>query len=222
MTTVSFIKKECFACGKTSRQVEPGIRAFGEPEELDLRPGSVHRSAIYMYIQRCLHCDYCAPNIKQGTDKVYEIVRSDDYRFILKREDLPDTAVSFLCWALIQQSSDNIVDAGWATLYAAWVCDDDSRYKERAIELRFDAYNKFMRARSESMPFARTENDEEIVMVDLLRRSNHFDEALSRIRELLTQDWDTRTKQVLMFEEELCENRDNCRHLFSEAVEEMD
>ncbi|MFP4417006.1 MAG: hypothetical protein ACOC4C_02435 [Fibrobacterota bacterium] len=220
MTTVTFIAKQCFVCGQTSPQVEPGIRGIGQPDELDSRPGGVHRSSIYLFIQHCIHCGYCAPNINQGDKNVEEIVYSDDYQRILRAKDLPETAISFRCWSHIQHSYENLVDSGWATLFAAWVCDDDSRFKQAAADLRYDAYCLFVRSRSIDQPFADTKGDEEIILIDLLRRSNHFDKALDHIRGCIGQKWDVRIHQLLLFEQELCEEKDARPHLLSEALED--
>ncbi len=220
VTTVSFVPKQCAVCGATNRQAEVGVRGLGEPEDLDLRPGGVHRSSIYMWIQRCMSCGYCSTDIAGPASGAAKVVQSREYKDQLTATNFPDTANAFLCWAKVLKARDRIVDAGWACIYAAWVCDDDVQFRDRAAECRIQAADLFTAAVERNQAIARTPAEELQLLADCYRRAGRFEEAAkfcARGRDASTTN--LREQRIFLFEEELIEAQDSRHHAISEALE---
>jgi tetratricopeptide (TPR) repeat protein len=126
------------------------------------------------WIQRCPSCDLAAPDLAEERDDP-RIVRSEVYRAMASRTDLPELAVSFLCWSVVAQAEGRLAQAGWACVHAAWACDDArndraaGECRERAVPLLRSA----MRAR----PIPSADEVLRRVIVDLLRRQGRMEEA---------------------------------------------
>ena len=223
VTTVTFVSKTCFVCKKESRQAEMGVRGNIEPYDLDTRPTGAPRSSIYIWVQRCSTCGYCAPDISEGTEGVKGIVESEEYRQRLKNRKFPEALNHFLCWSMIQEALGDFADAGWAALYAAWVCDDDGNIRSHAANCRQQAYGLFEQAQMKGQNFADSAQQENLIMLDLLRRCGHFDDARRLCGELLEKkDLAAKAKQILTYEEDLIEEKDGAKHTIGEAVEDGD
>ena len=228
MTTVSLVEKECFICGNKSRQAEAGIRWNADPYDLDLRPTGAMRSSIYMWMQRCLGCGYCAPNIGRGPSpgttaaETRDVVDSEQYRTFLTAGEFSDSVGGFLCWSLLAESIDDFNKAGWAALHGAWVCDDDPRRSSVASECRRRALYFIEKARLANQNYADTPFQEELLKIDLLRRLGYFDQAAAAVEKEQRSDHSRRGKCILAYEEDLIEARDDRCHTISEALEDSD
>ncbi len=220
MPTVFMMLKPCYVCGAEGRC--PDIGAHGSyhgPRDLDTRPSVSQRSSIYMWVQRCQNCGYCGPDIAKGDDLSKEVVDSEEYQKQLTDSAYTETANSFLCRSMILEKLGDFVEAGWACVYAAWVCDD-SGFDKSAAKCRGRAIELFRRAQTEKMPFAPSRGEEIILLVDLLRRSREFDEAAKLADVELSLDDEERTKTILTYEMDLIEEKDSAIHTESEAFEE--
>ncbi len=219
MTTVVFVKKTCFVCGTRDRYADIGVINIGKPDDLDGRPGDSHRSSIYMVMKRCSTCGYCAPDIATGPKGAAIIVKEPSYRKQLNESSLPETANTFLCWALLQKRSGNFHEAGKATLFAAWVCDDSSEFQFKARSLRVEAIALLLKARELGQPFARTPFLEQSLLIDLMRRAGQLDEAGAYCKETLKMEELTENEEmILAYQEDLIEAKDNRRHTINEAL----
>jgi hypothetical protein len=196
---------------------------MGEPQDLDLRPGGVHRSSIYMWIQRCMSCGYCATDISRPLPGAQAIVKSDAYSRQLINIRFPDTVNAFLCWAMALEGAQQFADAGWASLYGAWVCDDDPQFTTRAAECRLRAIGLFRTAAESQQRFARTHSEEARLLIDLLRRTRQFDDAMRLCRsaqqEAEENNYSLRDRRILMFEEDCIAESDSSRRRIDEALE---
>lgn len=182
MTTIFPIKQKCAICGKRSEHPMLGsTNEFGS-RDLDTRPPELARSTISMWIQNCPSCGYCAPDISKAKSKASELVESNIYRKNLKNPDLPDLANYFLCWSLIQENAEDYANAGWASIHAAWACDDFGNDKN-AKSCRMRAVAMLQKAKEKGQKFAENTGAEYALMVDLLRRSGQLDLALSTCEE---------------------------------------
>src|SRR5712692_6889563 len=149
MTTLIRVECKCGVRGLTSQQDEIGSTyVIGSPD-LDMRPPPLKRAFIHAWIQACPFCGYCSSDISKCVPLTSEIVRSDAYQRQWERSDYPDLANEFLCWSMIQEKpwelvsalreiaggekarvetiqerAERLISAGWASLHAAWVCDD--------------------------------------------------------------------------------------------------
>ncbi len=220
MPTVFMMEKPCYVCGSQQQCPDIGSQvAYHGPRDLDTRPSVSQRSSIYMWVQRCHACGYCAPDISRGDLSVKEVVTGESYRAQLNNVNFGETANSFLCRALILDKQGDFVEAGWSCVYAAWVCDD-SGFDRSAKECRERALQWFQRAQEEKMPFAPDRGQEVILLVDLLRRARRFDDARNLCEVELSLDHDERAASLLTFEMDLLEEEDSRLHIESEAFED--
>ena len=222
MTTVFLQEKHCYVCGAGSRYPEIGSGfSNAGTKDLDTRPSQVQRSSVYMWIQRCLSCGYCAPDISRGSEGIGEMVYSDEYRRQLIDRAYPETANSYLCRSMIMEKAGETADAGRAILFAAWVCDDNG-YKEKARECRRRAAAIIEKVGKRGERCTHDKETDAVLMVDLLRRAGDFDRAAQLCKEELSKEHTEETVALLEFEEDLIEDRDASCHATSEAHEDIE
>jgi uncharacterized protein (DUF2225 family) len=219
VTTAVEKTKKCAVCGKTSKHmVITSTSAFGSPD-LDTRPPEPKRSSIVWWIQSCPSCGYCAPDISEHIEKACEVVRSDPYRQQLNSPEFPKLANAFLCYSLIQESLGKYASGGWASIYAAWACDD-AGLDAGAQKCRKRALILLRRARENDQEFAEQAGAEEAIMVDLLRRSGQFELALKACDDGLKKDLEKVISDVLRFQKILIGRSDVACHSIAEATRE--
>ena len=222
MTTVSFIQKKCCICGKESRQAEIGVRNAMEPYDLDMRPTGAPRSSIYMWVQCCGACGYCASDISKAAIDAKPIINSEEYQQALHNRQFPESLNHFICLSMIQEAGGDYGRAGWAHVYCAWVCDDDSNIRQHAVNCRQEALRLFEKAQAEGQRFAENSEEEEIIKIDLLRRARKFDDAKKLCEAMLEKDCDKKTRSILDYQLELIEKGDAKVHTLNEALEDTD
>jgi hypothetical protein len=219
MTTVVFVKKVCFVCGTKDRYADIGIMNIGKPDDLDGRPSDAHRSSIYMLMKRCTTCGYCTPDISTGPKGAAILVKEPLYQRQLNDSSLPETANTFLCWAILQKSAGTYNEAGRSTLFAAWVCDDSSEFHFKARTLRIEAIALLLRAQELQQQFAEKPFEEQTLLIDLMRRAGQFEEAQKLCEDGLKKEGLTEKEEmILTYQEDLIAQRDKKRHTFSEAT----
>lgn len=218
MTTVIFIKKTCFLCNHTSRYPDFGVIHIGRPEDLDGRPSDSHRSSIYMLINRCPSCGYCAVDISTAPPSAAVIVKDPVYQETLNNKNFPETANTFLCWAMIQAHEGLYNEAGQATLFAAWVCDDSTEFREKAFYCREQTIAYFKKAREQNQPFGKTLLDEQLLLIDLMRRCGTFDEALGLSQNTAPLCNTDRSEMIIALQQDLIEKKDTRRYTLSDAL----
>lgn len=176
MSRMIEVDRECALCGGVSSQHLLLLSdAHGSPD-LDLRPPESLRSTIGSWIQHCPACGYCSTDIGQVSPGVDAIVRSREYRDQLNNSSIPLLARRFLCWSMILMRLNHSVQAGWADLHAAWVCDDHGDVISASF-CRLQAYSLFSEAQRSDLRFAAGDQREELILADLLRRSGRCDEV---------------------------------------------
>ncbi|MBN1575801.1 MAG: hypothetical protein JW913_04570, partial [Chitinispirillaceae bacterium] len=173
-------------------------------------------SSVYLWIQRCPSCGYCAPEIVQGDEADREIVRGEVYLTQLKNSSFPETANAFLCYSLIMRNRKLFADAAWAAVFASWICDDNG-YSESAYQCRGSAIDLFEAARRNQQDFADSKDQEEIYLIDFHRRRSQFDIAAKLCNEALEKEHPDQFLDILYFERELIDNRDSAAHSDREA-----
>lgn len=218
MSTVTFVSKKCFLCGKTGRFGEIGVHNLGKAEDLDGRPGDSSRSSIYILIKRCISCGYCSPEISEGSPQAAEIIKNPLYIRQLGDKSLPETATAFLCWAMIQEKIGRFNEAGMAALYAAWICDDSDEHPEKATECREKAVNLLKEAKSVKQSFCETEYKEQLLLIDLYRRCGLFKEARVLCENEIKKPLTDEERMILLFQEDLLDQKDRHKHTRSEAT----
>jgi hypothetical protein len=221
MTTIFMIDTKCYVCGKNNRFPQSGpIMDVGTSRDLDGRPSGMGRSNIYMRVQRCVHCGYCSLEAADGHESYPEIVNSDAYKAMLNSKDQSETANAYLCCSLLLRYSQNWAEAGWSALHAAWICDDN-KYGESALRCRKLALDFFTKARESGATFADSESEEELLLIDVLRRIRKIEKAGKKLMEMVDKTDDETIQMILNYEKHLIEKQDNRCHTFEQA-QEMD
>ena len=218
MTTVYLSDKRCFNCDAKSKY-PMGNLSLGNVgvRDLDGRPTHILRSSVYLWIQRCPECGYCAPEIAQGTDTDRQVVTSEKYREQLENETFPETANAFLCHGYIMRNRRLFADAAWASVFASWICEDNG-YGESAHTCREMAIDLFTRARNERQSFADSRLQEQLYLIDLHRRRLRFDIASRLCEEALAgEEPSDRLLDLLYFEQDLITKKDGGAHSEAEA-----
>lgn len=221
MTTLFLTDKTCYICGSNNKypQIDLSLSITGT-RDLDGRPSHIQRSLVYLWIQKCTSCGYCAPEISNGKQNYSEIINLPEYTSQLSSDSYPDTARAFLCYSILMNSAGQYADAGWATLCAAWICDDN-RYTDAAIACRSKTLVFFQKARESNQDFAPSGNEEEIYLIDITRRIGNFDQAKKLCTEELKKNLTEKNSDLLTLELELIEKKDSSCHNESE-IDEMD
>lgn len=217
MTTIFEEVVECCICGEKSNHM--GIRStssFGSPD-LDTRPAEMQRSTIYHLIQRCPSCGYCSSDLSTSTDKTKEIVGSKEYQNIIRDNEKPEVAASFLALSYENEQQQRYSDSAWRAIHAAWICDDKNNI-ESAIKCRNKAISLIEKANYHGQKIADQAGASEAITIDLMRRSGMYQEALELSAAMKVKGIDEVIKQVIQYEEELIEKKDVTAHTISEAL----
>ena len=211
MTTTYGEKATCAVCGKEAMYSYLGSTNRMGDSDLDGRPSEMERSTMAFWIHICSKCLYIAPKISDEVEGAKEVVESDDYKAQLNREGYPKLANLFLCHAMILRSAGRLGDAGRACLHAAWVCDDNE-LNDNAIQCRETASYDVQQAILLDPRFAQRFTKEgyaEALLVDILRRSEQFDDAGILCVEAITSEGkDDLALKLLAFQQGLIGKKD--------------
>ncbi len=217
MTTLYKKKARCAVCGFETEYT--GIRstnAFGSPD-LDTRPPEMERSTIFAWVRRCPECGYCASDVSKAPSQAAALVHSTEYARQLSDSTYPELANSFLCKALIDESSGDYAAAAWALIHAAWACDDAGK-PEPARVCHSKAVDMIEKALSSGQTIAEQDGADIAIRVDLLRRAGRLTEARQLIatkRPVITEDI---ISKILDFQEVLLAKGDEACHSIAEAL----
>ncbi|MBN1983568.1 MAG: hypothetical protein JW795_18675 [Chitinivibrionales bacterium] len=220
MTTVIFIDKTCYVCAAKSRYANIGISPpmLGKPHDLDGRAATTQRSSIYLLVQKCPSCGYCAADISKGEPIIKEIMASAEYTDQLHDTRFPETADVFLCRSLLDARTGNYGRAGGASLCASWICDDSLSYQTAAFECRIKALQFFQLARENRQPFNPSPQEEALIIIECLRRTAQFSTALAECKKELRKTDEKEFRQLFDFEKSLIKKKDTTRHTRTEVL----
>lgn len=212
MTTVFLTEKQCYSCGSKNQYplVDLTLSIIG-PRDLDGRPSLIHRSSVYLWVQRCFTCGYCAPEIAQGTPKEVSVIDDPQYRLQLTNKEFPDTANAFLCHSIIMKHIGLFADSGWAAVFAAWICDDNG-YAQSARNCRSKALQLFSIAMEHNQGFGESPAEEQLYLIDLNRRCENFEVAGSICDIELAKTQPERIMDLLCLEKKLIQTKDSACH----------
>src|SRR5574341_1373635 len=191
--------------------------AFGS-FDLDTRPPEMERSTIDMWAQMCPSCRYSSADISQGNDKVLDVINNDSYQEQINSQEYPKLANAFLCFSLIQENNCEYMGAGWSSVHAAWACDD-ADYEISAQKCRMRAVSLFQKAKENNQKFAKQDGVEEVIIVDLLRRSCQFELAFSICEEVLKKKPEKIISNIMKLQKMLIKNKDVACHLIADVRE---
>ncbi|MFC2039879.1 DUF2225 domain-containing protein [Chloroflexota bacterium] len=219
MTTVKEEDIKCSVCEKIStHRIIRSTSAWGSMD-LDTRPPNPKRSSLDMWVQICPSCGYCAPGLSTKGEHIAEIVHSTSYQQQLKNPEFSKLANGFLCFSLIQENAGDYVGAGWSSVHAAWACDDDD-FLDGAQECRKKAANLFKRASENKQEFSKQLGGEELLKVDLLRRSGQFEAALQTCRDGLLKQPAKLILKLYEYQQTLINISDMSCHSVNEITED--
>ena len=213
MTTFTSEVIGCAVCGRPSSfRTIASTSAFGSVD-LDLRPPPPQRYTMEFWQQECPACGYVNTTIGASLPGAADIVRSPEFAALRAAADEPVLVNRFKRHALLM--ADDAVKSGWTMLHAAWVCDD-LKSRELAVRCReecADLWSTIDYGSDEGSARMRT------VLVDVLRRSQCFDEADTLIDLVLTSAGVTPTmRQVLQFQRLLIARYEVGVHTVAEAL----
>jgi hypothetical protein len=178
------------------------------------------RGTLSYRIKRCTHCGYCAPDLAHASPLATQLVKSAAYQAQRRDLNYPALANTFLCWAMIEEASQNYAGAAWAAISAAWACDDGINQvaadlcRSRAVEL-------IKQAQAEGGSFAEEKpGAEEAILSDLLRRSGQFDQVEPVCQEGLAKNPDDTIRQILVFQQKLALWQSRERYTIADAAAE--
>lgn len=219
MTTLYEEKARCAVCGTETEYTGVGsTNSFGSPD-LDTRPPEMKRSTIFAWVQRCPGCGYCASDVSVATYQAKSRVRDPEYGNQLADSTLPELANSFLCKALIDESSEDYAAAAWSLIHAAWSCDDAER-ESQAKTCRSKAANMIRKALESGQQVATQDGAETAIQVDLLRRAGRLNEARQLIQTQRPAITEGIILKILAFQETLILGGDEACHTISEGLGE--
>lgn len=137
-------------------------------------------------VNKCPNCGYCFENIEELTSNFSRVINYSEYKDQIHNELFPLEANMLLCNSLILEYDNQFEKAAFASLHAAWICDDSSKKDEaetcrlRAIDL-FNLNNAVLKkindySLGDRLKFVMNEYDEYIalILVDLYRRTKQF------------------------------------------------
>ena len=223
MPTVFLREKCCFVCGHSATYPDTSTAGpFRGECDLDTRPSSMHRSSVYMLVQQCEACGYCAQDINRGEPAFKEVVHSALYRELRANQSLSQTAVSFQLQAMLLEHVHDTKGAGWAWLHAAWV-NDDGGERANALLCRRKALDYFNQVRSQGESCCATPSLDTVLLVDLYRRVKDFDRA-SRLAELELEleTCPPEVRRALTWEVRLARSQNSRTATMAQALEESD
>lgn len=215
---LSLRNKKCAVCGKESTLSElASVSDFGASPDLDRRPAEPMRSKLGWLVQECPHCGYVAKSLDCTTGVTKSWLKSREYKKCSGIKFSSNRAAKFYKHYLISKADGYTENAGDAALRAAWACDDEDD-KTNAVLCRNLAI-----AEIESLIKLKPISLNIITLkIDLLRRAGRFEEALETIDEIchwnsifIPRDY---SMQILMFEKDRAENRDDKCYTVSDAL----
>lgn len=213
MSTFRKIEITCSVCGeKSSFNVLMSTNSFGSPD-LDLRPPEMQRSTMWLWVQKCPHCNYVNANISSKTSLPKEYFSSLEYLGCESLSMPNELADKFYKLYMIKRDSGNYDDAYSALLRCAWVCDD-SRKKELSCLMRekmvkiYDKLSKKVK-----------ENENSVTQfADVLRRCGMFDTVIEKFADYEAKD--EVIGKVIKFQVELAKNKDDKVYTVRDALDD--
>jgi len=217
MTTLYPENLKCAVCGAEAKYTQIGsTNELGSPD-LDTRPPEMRRSTMFAWVRRCPECGYCASDIGQATAQAAALVRSTEYSRQLADATYPELANRFLCKALIEEQSEDLVAAAWSLIHPAWACDDAQK-DGPARSCRSKVADMVGTALDSGQRITDQEAADIAIRVDLLRRAGRLDEASELIQRQRPYIGEDIIPKILAFQERLIERGDLSCHTIAEAL----
>lgn len=167
---------ECNICGRMNEVTILAMASNRGLADLDFRPPEVRRSAMPLWVHKCDYCRNVFSTSEPMPDYAEKYIDSKEYVNCGGIAGLPELGKRFVKLALIYQHCKQYKKAGDAFLCAAWACDDE-KLDVTAIVCRKRALTCYNEV-DVSQISKRELPELKLRIVDLLRRSGMFDEAV--------------------------------------------
>lgn len=205
MTKVATKKVRCGVCKMESEQ-KIILSTSSVGCDLDMRPTGIARYVLKNMMQECPSCGYIAGNISRKHLFLRRYIQSDEYKTCGGLDIESELAKKFYKNYLLKLKARKYEQAFYSLLRCAWVSDDENDtemaafYRNKCLEL-----------------IGKLKKSEKIVAlkVDLLRRTDKFDEVISEYENLKMKD--EKLDKVVRFQVELATNKDNRCYTFNDA-----
>jgi hypothetical protein len=202
MTTTMKMFVGCRVCGKASPQFGIGSTSAYGFADLDSRPPEMRRSTIGYWVHRCPVCGCCAADLETAPESAGTLVESAHYRIQLHDEDFPELANSFLCSAMLLEADEKYVESAWASIHAAWACDD-ARAVTSGTRCRDEGVRLVRLVREEGLALSDQPSSDPAILVDLLRRAGRFAEGIQEVDGALVHSEDETVRTLLRYQRSL-------------------
>jgi hypothetical protein len=220
--------------------------AFG-PADLDLRPPPRQRGTMPFWLQECPRCNYVAFDISKtkGKARIRQVMESDAWKKLMPKSRVghPVATVKdevgelcdmfpgilarskprllpnrFLRRALIEAELGEVAAAAHSTLSAAWAADDNRQGRAAASNRRVAA-SLFKQALNGKALDPHETTSTKLILIDVLRRADQWQESLSICHELEQQGLDEPNAAIVGFQKRLIEAHDNACYTVTQAAE---
>lgn len=212
----------CGFCGNSTGFMDwASTHTIGSPD-LDIRPAEDYRFALnQILVKKCSNCGYCNSNIENCPENLESILNSAIYVNQIENRQFPEKANQFLCKSIILEANQEIEDAAWTALHAAWSCDDNDRYvqskycRNKAIEL-FNLANI-----TSTLNFEKS-GEFPVLMVDLNRKVENFEIANKICETRSKTEDDELLRKIFIYQKYLIELQDIKTYKIDDAISYYD
>lgn len=208
----------CSICGWIStRPVICMDQEEGLPD-LDCRPPKQKPVTLSLAVQRCPNCGYCALYIGESHPHEAKIViETAEYKEQLNNRDYPNLANSFLCKAMVDNATGNLVSRTCSFIRAAWACDDDKK-DDQAVLCRCRAAESLEATVRSGKKIVEQYEMNAVILIDLFRRSNQMANAKKLIECMIGNVTNGEIKLIVDYERVLVQNKDVKRRTVEKAL----
>lgn len=185
--TMMVLSKKTSRCGAClSDQIIIVVVCSGADgsQHLDMRIRSNVRDTLEYQIHRCTVCGFCAPELKWLKGLYCKLLAKGRYKEIINNKSYPDLANTYRAFAFLASAVKSYHLEFWAHLKAAWVCDDIGMTERVAIICRQEAMKTLDKMQEVGVHYTQDLQTDNVLRLDLLRRSKQFDKAKTLAMEL--------------------------------------
>jgi hypothetical protein len=185
--------------------------------DLDCRPPKQKPVTLGLAVQRCPNCGYCAAYLGESHPEAKTVIETAEYKEQLNNRDYPNLANSFLCKAMVDNATGNLVSRTCSFIRAAWACDDDKKNDQAVLCRRLAAESLEATVRAGKKIVDQYEMNA-IILVDLFRRSNQMANAKKLIEYMRDNITDKKIRLIVDYELVLVQNKDVKRRTVEKAL----
>lgn len=219
MTTFFQKQAKCAHCGATVEWAEvASTNAFGSMD-LDMRPPPMERDTLEHDIQQCDACGFCSPTIDSGEGVDITQVGLPQYVSLASDDRFPLVARRFLAYAHMAKAKACHTRAAWASLRAAWICDDSgSPFRDSATTCRLAALEAIDRLHAEGKTFSPDMETDQTLRLDMLRRTGEFQSTIELAARLRAAGLPEILDRLAAFQAKQAANRSRKSYTVEQAM----